>query len=387
MIKAAPEDFVVEERADLPLRGSGEYRIYLLRKSHWNTLDLVHHLSRSLGVPLSRFSYGGKKDKHGLTSQFIAIRHSRDLSSSGKGFDLEFRGFMDRPMGPDLIQGNAFRVTVRNLKDAGLLEGNLEEVRTSGFPNFFDDQRFRGYDPERGFFAEKVLKRHWNGALQVFLTSRETGDSRAEREHKAALFKNWQDWPLLLTLAKGPLEKSIFGFLSGHPNGACRALHYIPEEEVSMQYAAYQSRLWNEVLRRLIRGKVGPLEEVPGREGVCLFWHRLDPEVLAYLFSLDIPTAAARMDFRDDLSRSLFEDILAEKGLTRGSFRTKALRKVYFRSFERKALVIPGDLQTAAVEEDELHPGMKKWNISFVLPRGSYGTMLIKRLALKPGGG
>ena len=51
MIKAKPEDFVVEERADLPLRRHGEYRVYLLRKSHWNTLDLIHHLSRSLGLP------------------------------------------------------------------------------------------------------------------------------------------------------------------------------------------------------------------------------------------------------------------------------------------------------------------------------------------------
>jgi len=387
MIKAAPEDFVVEERAGLPLRESGEYRIYRLRKSHWNTSDLVHHLSRSLGVPLSRFSYGGKKDKHGRTSQFIAVRNSRDLSTRGKDFDFEFHGFMDRPMGPDLIEGNAFRVTVRDLKDTAPLEGNVAEVRASGFPNFFDDQRFRGYDPERGFFAEKILKRHWNGALQVFLTSRESGDSKSERERKAALFRNWQDWPLLLAMAREPLEKSIFGYLTGHPHGAALALHRIPEEEVSMQYAAYQSHLWNEVLRRLIRRKVDRPEEAPGREGGYLFWPRLDAGVLAYLGTLDIPTAAARMDFCDDLTRSLFEDILVENGLTQGAFRTKALRKVYFRSFERKALVIPEDLQTSAAEEDDLHPGMRKWTVSFVLPRGSYGTMLIKRLALKPGEG
>jgi len=384
MIKATPEDFVVEERADLPLRGHGEYRVYLLRKSHWNTLDLIHHLSLSLGLPISRFSYGGKKDRHGLTSQFIAIKNGRDHSTKGKDFSLESRGFMDRPMGPDLIQGNAFRVTVRNLKDAAPQENNLEGVRRSGFPNFFDDQRFRSYDPERGFFAEKVLRKHWNGSLQVFLTSAGSGDSKSEGERKASLFKNWQDWPVLLTLASGPLEKDIFGFLSGHPKSVGRALHRIPEEEVSMQYAAYQSHLWNEVLRRLIKRKVTDPEEVPGREGGYLFWHDLSPEVRASLVSLEIPTAAAKMDFADDLTRSLFEDILKEKDLTLGRFRTKALRKVSFRSFRRKALIIPEDLQVLAAESDDLHPGRTKWTISFALPRGSYGTMLIKRLALKP---
>jgi tRNA pseudouridine13 synthase len=287
-------------------------------------------------------------------------------------------------MGPDLIKGNAFAVTIRDLAEPGYLEGNFKEVKQTGFPNFFDDQRFRSLDPERGLFAEKVLKRHWSGALQVFLTSGGPDDGKAERERKAALFKNWKDWPLLLTLADGPLEKNIFGFLNGHPGEARRALHRIPEEEVSMQYAAYQSHLWNELLRRLLRRKVGKLKEVPGRERGYLFWDALEPEAFSYLSGLEIPTAAVRMDFSDDLARLLFNDILKEKGLTTGSFRAKALHKVYFRSFQRKALVIPEDLKTTGLENDELHPGKKKWTISFFLPRGSYGTMLIKRLTLKP---
>jgi len=387
VIKATPEDFVVEERADLPLRQDGEYRVYLLKKSHWNTLDLIHHLAKALSQPADRFSYGGKKDKHGLTSQFIAIMNARDFSTEGKGFRLESRGFMNRPMGPDLIQGNAFTATIRALVDVGPLERNFEEVKKTGFPNFFDDQRFRSYDPERGFFSEKILKRHWNGALQVFLTSAGPDDSQSERERKAALFKNWKDWPLLLTLAMNPLETGIFGLLNGRPKDPGRALHRIPEEEVSMQYAAYQSHLWNELLRRLIKLKVRNTELVPGREGRYLFWHEAEAEPLSYLSSLEIPTAAAKMDFADDLTRSLFDDILKEKGLTLGSFRTKALRKVYFRSFRRKAVVIPESLQAIGVGNDELNPGKMKWAISFVLPRGSYGTMLIKRLVLKPGEG
>jgi tRNA pseudouridine13 synthase len=387
MIKARPEDFVVEEKASLPLHPRGEYRVYLLRKRHWNTPDLIHYLSKTLNQPAERFSYGGKKDKHGLTSQFISIRNAGDFSFKGKDFSLESRGFMNRPMAPDLIQANAFTVTIRDLEDVGPLETNLEKAKETGFPNFFDDQRFRSYDPERGFFAEKVLKRHWNGALQAFLTSAGPDDSKSERERKAALFKNWKDWPLLLTLANGPLEKGIFSLLTGRPNDQSRALHRIPEEEVSMLYAAYQSHLWNEILRRLLKKKVGNLKEISGREGGYPFWDEIEAEDLSYLGALEIPTAAARMDFGDSLTRSLFDDILKEKGLTLGSFRTKALRKVYFRSFQRKALVVPEDLRSLGVGIDELHPGKKKWGISFLLPRGSYGTMLIKRLSLKPGQG
>ncbi|MGB7297307.1 MAG: tRNA pseudouridine(13) synthase TruD, partial [Candidatus Aminicenantales bacterium] len=219
-----------------------------------------------------------------------------------------------------------------------------------------------------------------------FLTSSSSEDNQAERRRKAALFKNWRDWPLLLNLAESPLERRIFGFLSEHPEDFVRALQSIPEEEVAMLYAAFQSHLWNESLRRLIRKKVPVYTEVSGREGDYFFWPGLDAETFSYLVALEIPTASPKMEFADDLSRSIFDEILKERGLSPGSFRTRALRRVYFRSFQRKALVIPGELDVLSSGMDELHPGKKKWTFSFLLPRGSYGTMLIKRLSLKPAG-
>ena len=380
MIKAIPEDFIVEEKARLPLRQRGSHRVYLLKKSHWNTLDLLRLLSRSLRLPPEKFSYGGKKDKHGLTSQFIAVENRRDCSQEGKDFSLESQGFMDRPMGPDLILGNAFTVTMRELASLDSLERNMDEVGKTGFPNFFDDQRFRSYDPERGFFAGKILRRHWNGALQVFLTSAGPDAGKKERERKQALFENWRDWPACLGYAQDPLEKRIFGYLSGHPKDFGRALHLLPQEEISMAYAAFQSHLWNELLRRLLKLKLKDFIEIRGVEGSYIFWRNMDDDTLAYLGSLDIPTAAAKMDFPDDLVRSLYEDILKENDLKPGSFRTKALRKVYFRSFKRKAMLIPEDLRMVEKGDDELHPAREKMTISFFLPRGAYGTMLVKRI-------
>jgi tRNA pseudouridine13 synthase len=382
MIKARPEDFIVEEKTDLPLRQQGEYRIYQLTKSDWNTLDLIQFLSRSVTLSLSRFSYGGKKDRHGLTRQIIAIRSHQDFSREGTNFTLRSTGFMDRPMGPDLIKGNAFTVAIRNLDHPDLIEANAGKVMKTGFPNFFDDQRFRSYDPDRGFFAEKILKRHWNGALQVFLTSVRDDDAKKERQRKQALFENWRDWPACLSLAQGPFEKSVFGYLAVHPKNFAAALHLIPKEEVSMLFAAFQSHLWNETLRRLIRMKVDTVKEISGKEGAYLFWQEIDDRALSYLREVEIPTAATKMNFPDDLVRSIYEQILKEKALGPGSFRTKALRRVYFRCFRRKALVTPGDFRLFGREEDEIHPGKKKLTVSFFLPRGSYATMLIKGLTL-----
>ena len=382
MIKAKPEDFLVEEMANLPLKSRGPHRVYLLRKSGWNTTDLIHYLSRSLSLPLPSFSYGGRKDKHGVTTQFITIQSQADYSRLGKDFVLESRGFMDRPMGPDLITGNAFTITLRNLQDLAPVERNIEEVHKSGFPNFFDDQRFRSYDPARGFFAEKILRRHWNGALQVFLTSAGAEDGKKERARREAIFKDWKNWSACLSHAANPLENKIFTHLVEKPKDFRTALHFLPVEEVSMFFSAFQSHLWNELLRKVIRIKVHETIEVPGVEGSYLFWPKLDEETLSYLRDLEIPTAAAKVEFSDRFTQMLYEEILREKNLQPGRFRTKELRRVYFRSFPRKALLFPDGFTIKAKNEDELHPGRKKITLAFSLPRGAYATMLIKRISL-----
>jgi len=382
VIKARPEDFVVEEKADLPLRPAGEHRVYRLRKSGWNTDDLLKHLARAFGVSPSSFSYGGRKDKHGLTSQFIAISDPRDFSREGRNFALEACGFMDRPMGPNLIRANAFRITIRDLADPEAVARNLGDVRLSGVPNYFDDQRFRSYDPERGFFAEKVLRRHWNGALQVYFASIPSGTDGRERERRKTLFENWKNWPACLTLAAGPLEEKVFRYLRDHPREFARALHLIPEDEVAMQYAAYQSHLWNEVLRRLVTKFVPSPAFVPGAEGGYPLWRDLDPGRKALFEELWIPTAAVRMDIREDRVREGYEEVFREKAIGPAAFRTKALRNVYFKSFPRRALVVPEKIVVLGASEDELHPGRKTFALSFELPRGSYATIVVKRLTL-----
>jgi tRNA pseudouridine13 synthase len=382
VIKARPEDFVVEERAELPLRGAGEFRVYRLTKSGWNTLDLVRRLARNCGVSPAAIAYGGKKDRHGLTSQYLTIRDARDFSREERNFRLEFFGFIDRPMGPDLIQANGFRIVLRDLPESGPIVRALEDVRRFGVPNFFDDQRFRSYDPERGFFAEKVLRRHYNGALQIYITSTTPEMDAAERERRRELFAKWRDWPACLALASGREEKAILGYLAAHPKEFARALHKLPQEEVSMRYSSFQSHLWNELLRRLIRALVPEAAAVAGAEGSYLFWRKLDKPAETALKDLSLPTAAAHMVFPDERTQALFEGILADGGLRRPDFRTHALRKVYFKSFLRRAVIHPENLEMGEEGPDELYPGRRRVELSFSLPRGSYATMVIKRLML-----
>jgi tRNA pseudouridine13 synthase len=384
MIKARPEDFIVEEIASLPLTDRGEFRIYRLTKKNWTTPDLVNFLARLLSISPKAIAYGGKKDKHGLTTQYITIRSQKDFSLEEPNFSLKPVGFMRKPMSPALIEGNHFRITIRQLAAVEPVLKNLKEVEAYGFPNFFDDQRFRGVNRELGFFAERVLRTHYNGALQIFLQSQNLkATDKKNKERVAEIIANWRNWEKCLELAQGLTEKRIFRTLLLRPDDYLAALERIPREEISMAYAAFGSYLWNELLRRLLRAKISDLKEVEAESGTFLFWHRLDEATLAYLRDLKLPTPAARMHFPDDFSRQLYCQLLEDNNLSFSSFRTRALSRVFFRSFERRVLLYPQELQVIGYGQDELYPKMKSLVLSFTLPRGAFATMLIKRITLE----
>ncbi|MGB9661163.1 MAG: tRNA pseudouridine(13) synthase TruD [Moorellaceae bacterium] len=387
-IKVTPEDFVVRELARLPLREKGPYRLYLLEKKGWNTVDLLMRLAREHGLPYRLFAYGGKKDRHAHTFQYITVRHTADLSVEGPNFSLRSIGYLDRPMGPDLLEGNAFTITLRALQNEEVshIRHRAEEVRGFGFPNYFDDQRFGSMDRERGFLAERLLKGHYKGSLEIYLTAIYPEEKKEAKERKRFFRQHWGDWEACLTAAKTGREKSIFALLAQKPKAYVEALQLIPGEELSLFFAAYQSFLWNELLRKILLDLQLDLVAVPGVAGPYLFYRRLERKELSYLKSLVLPLAAGRMSFAETRSERLFAAILEERGIKRSDFNLRKLRQAFFRSTPREAVVFPQDLHLSAAEPDELYPGKQKMSLSFRLPRGSYGTMLIKRLTLPSAG-
>lgn len=385
-LKVTPEDFVVRELARLPIRGKGPYRLYLLEKKGWNTVDLLMRIAREHGVPYRLFAYGGKKDRHAHTFQYITVRYSADLTSEGRNFSLRSIGYLDRPMGPDLLEGNAFTITIRSLEgeEVSRICRRADEVRGFGYPNYFDDQRFGSMDRERGFIAERLLKGHYKGSLEIYLTAIYPEESRQAKDRKRFFREHWGDWATCLFAAKTGMEKKIFTLLTQKPKAYVEALKLIPGEELSLFFAAYQSFLWNELLRKILLDLRLDLAAVPGVAGPYLFYRRLERKELNYLKSLVLPLAASRMTFVDARSEQLFAAILEERGLKRSDFNLRKLRQAFFRSIPREAVVFPDDLCLDPAEPDELYPGKQKIRLSFRLPRGSYGTMLIKRLTMPP---
>lgn len=384
-VKVRPEDFHVVEVTDVTPERWGEYRLYRLTKSGWNTTDLLLRLAKRFGLPYRAISYGGKKDRHALTEQYITICDRRDFSLEEENYRLESLGFVHQPMTPDGIRGNHFRITLRAMGEADIpfLKRNLLAVRARGLPNYFDDQRFGSYDKRRGFIAEKLLKDQWEEGLKIYLTLEYPEETRAARQRKRFFLDHWWQWERCRERARSVTEQMIFDYLVRRGGNYVGAMNLVPREELSLILAAYQSYLWNEMVAEMIRHLASRTLSVSGVANSYVFPIELPNQAFDYLRTLRLPTPGPKVSFPDPYAQHIYLTTLRRVGLQPSAFALKKLYRAYFNSFARDVLVMPEGLELLDVAPDDLYPGRMKATVRFFLPRGSYGTMVLKRLTLK----
>ena len=83
-IKQLPEDFSVEELTNTVPLGYGDYSFYLLRKQGVTSPDAIYKIKNAWKLDARQISYGGLKDKHAVTTQYISIKNGpkKDLDFS-----------------------------------------------------------------------------------------------------------------------------------------------------------------------------------------------------------------------------------------------------------------------------------------------------------------
>lgn len=385
-IKVKPEDFIVKEISSISLKKNGKFGVFLLKKKGWNTVDLLRKISQRLKIPFENISYGGKKDRHAITEQFITIKNPPNrIEIKENNFELKHIGFSDEPMNPRLINYNMFKITVRDIskEEIDSVVSQIEKIKKYGFINYFDDQRFGSFDPKQGFIAEKIIKGHYNGAIKIYLTHIYPEDRKEAKERKRKISEYWGDWSSCLSFAKTKFEKFAFSYLIKNKKDFIKLLQKIPKEEMSMFFAAYQSFLWNETVRRLIKSLL-PAETIITHKGIAgdyIFFDEIDDKNFNYLKTLEIPTPSSKAKMPDEFIEKIYMEILSERQIKPSQFNLKKIRQAFFKSSMRAVVIIPKIDYT--IENDEVYKDKNKLNLEFTLPRGSYATMVIKRIFAK----
>ncbi|MBI5389159.1 tRNA pseudouridine(13) synthase TruD [Candidatus Woesearchaeota archaeon] len=147
-------------------------------------------------------------------------------------------------------------------------------------------------------------------------------------------------------------NRSLNSYLENHPNDYVGALRLLPKKLLKLYVHSFQSYLWNTVVKTLLdQGAV--LEKVP-------------------LYSFDT-------EFSERNLEVIYEKLMAEEGVSPRDFIMTSLPDITPSTVLRDVYMEAAGF-SCSYAADELHEGRWKCVLAFILPPGSYATMVVKQL-------
>jgi tRNA pseudouridine13 synthase len=195
VLRAEPEDFLVEEDLGFAPAGAGAHLLLKVRKRNANTQWVARELARRAGCRPGDVGYAGLKDRRAVAVQWFSVPCPAAPISWSQGPGAEFEVLEAHAHARKLPRGalaaNQFTIRVGasdgdGARLAALLAPRLAEIARRGVPNYFGPQRFgRGGanlarladDPgalrpaERGFVISAARSVIFNGVLAARVTA------------------------------------------------------------------------------------------------------------------------------------------------------------------------------------------------------------------------
>ncbi len=383
-LKQLPEDFRVEElnRIDIS-QEKKDYKVYSLEKKGIETFSLLAYLSKKNNIPVREFGLAGLKDRHAITSQKFTLHSKYTINTMIEpNFKITFLGYSDEPMKLGNLKANRFEIVVRDIKKDALegINKKASALKDFGVPNYFDSQRF-GSVVSNKFVVKYIIKKDYESALKIYLTEFNKHESRKFKDEKKLIAEKWPN--LKDFKAKnGSIRKIIWAY--NKTGRWLEAYKQIPPNVREIMVSAYQSYLWNECVKEVLKRAVGMKElySIKYNIGSLLFYKILNKnqaEIVPHSFKT----------ISDQITPTEFEGRIIHKILDKEKIKIEdfAIKKEtgnFFKTHERDVILRPMNLSISDPQIDELNDdgrrSLFKIKLLFELPKGSYATMITKRL-------
>ena len=387
----------------LPERASSHpFAAYTLEKVSLATPDAIGFIARELRVPRTAVSAAGLKDRHAVTTQTVtvdtaALRGRPPRTVEGENWRMTGLGFVPRAAGSEIIAANRFTLVVRALdkraademvRRASVLadphpDGGARDGPTILFVNYFGDQRFGSNRHGEGWAARALIEGDFETALRLLIGTPARKDSGPTRALTRALANHWGDWSAALAAFGKMPERSAIETLArgGDFKDAFAALPKFTQE---ICVEAYQSHLWNAIVRELADA-VADTTAQSAFTADDIYGPLVFPRATAFtpaFRELGIPLPSPRAIMPECLAE-IVAGILADEGVELGKLRIPGLQRPFFGGGDRPFVAKARRFSLSAPMRDEF-AGNSPLNLactaSFELPRGSYATVLLRAL-------
>lgn len=176
-IRAMPEDFQVIEIPAFSPSGDGEHCFLNIRKTLMNTAQVAKLVARHAGLPPSKVSWAGMKDRNAVTEQWFSVHLANKPEPDWSALNSDSIKVLEvhrhlRKLKKGVLKGNQFYLRVTDIKgDIEVLKDRYEMILDHGVPNYFGEQRF-------GFRGRNIYK-----ALAMFRNPK-----RRQNRHERGIY-------------------------------------------------------------------------------------------------------------------------------------------------------------------------------------------------------
>lgn len=147
-LRAAPEDFFVEELPGFEASGAGEHLLLTVEKRGMNTAFAARRIAAWAGVDESAIGYAGLKDRHAVTRQRFTVWLPKKIAPDLEALQSDDLRVLEhawhaRKLPRGALTGNRFVLVLRDVEgERAAIETRLQAIASQGVPNYFGEQRF-----------------------------------------------------------------------------------------------------------------------------------------------------------------------------------------------------------------------------------------------------
>jgi tRNA pseudouridine13 synthase len=357
--------------------------VFLLEKQGIDTFDGIRLIAGKLRLPLFDIGYAGLKDKHALAKQYISIPTRFDVKGLRvDSLSLTFVGYCRKKIKIGDLAGNRFTIVVRDVSGRELTDISLRAatLATAGVPNYFDSQRF-GSVIEKRFLGKLVVQKQYEAAVKQYLTAYQKSESKKIKDEKRRILQHWGDLSTIRVFNKA-FSAVIKEYMK--TKNWLAAYKKIPAHLREMFVNAYQSYVWNECVKEVLKTVVErkKLYSVEYAIGSLLFYTDLSEQERQRIPST-FQTVSDTATFTT-VEQQVVDQVLSKEGITPADLAIEAETGNFFKTRARPVIIIPEDFTISEPTTDELNSKGNtlryKIHVSFSLPKGSYATIVTKRL-------
>jgi len=345
-IKKRAEDFIVQEITSSGEilnkenykfeNGEGNQLICVMKKRSWETILAVREIARRLHISRSRIGYAGMKDKKAVTSQIISIFDvKKEDVEQLKIKDIEVIPIRYSNKKIDLgnLEGNHFKIIVYS---------NKVPKKETKVPNFYGEQRFGSIRRNSDIIGRYLLEENFEGAVMTYLCQLSKKEKKDATESRKKLKKE-KDFKAAYDCFPNYLkfEKMLLSKLAEKVD-YIEALKALPQKLVLMFVHAYQSKLFNEYLEKVIERKLNYTEG---------------------------PIFGYKYQITNDLEK----EILEKNKVWTDNFLIREFPKLSMKGTKRNLFIKVKELKIEKLKE-------KKYLVEFSLPKAAYATVVIDQL-------